>query len=190
VLSKLPTPPTQPRCRYCGEIIPPGDRRPREYCSDAHRKAAARTRRTPSWLLPQRPGDLNAPTAESTKNGVEKTNKINGRIFGQNGPSVPVNLFGRGYRWPGAKTNGNAVRVAAAVDAELGVGVRWSCHRMVSPRRSSRRASLVRGRCRYDDHHRRRWPHEQDDTLRHDVTRAPPCRMKSIMPDSRSWPRN
>jgi hypothetical protein len=36
--------------------------------------------------------------------------------------SVPLNLFGRGYRWPGAKANGNAVRIAAAVDAELGAG--------------------------------------------------------------------
>jgi hypothetical protein len=44
------------------------------------------------------------------------------RINGQIESSVPLNLFGRGYRWPG--TNGRShARIAAAVDAELGVGV-------------------------------------------------------------------
>jgi hypothetical protein len=33
-----------------------------------------------------------------------------------------LNLFGRGHRWPGAKVNGHAVRIAAAIDAELGAG--------------------------------------------------------------------
>jgi hypothetical protein len=33
--------PDQPYCRHCGEVIPPGDRRPREYCSDAHPGAHA-----------------------------------------------------------------------------------------------------------------------------------------------------
>jgi hypothetical protein len=78
-------------------------------------------RRTPSEALTQRPAKNNAPTAESVENGGENTNKINGRIFGQNGPSVPLNLFGRGYRWPGA--NGRSLaRISAAVDVELGVG--------------------------------------------------------------------
>jgi hypothetical protein len=118
----VPEPSEQQRCKYCGEIIPAGDRRPREYCSDAHRKAASRTRRTPSWLLPQRSPSENSPATESAKTGVGNTNEINGRFVRKFGPSVPLNVFGRGYRWPGAKANGNAVRIAAAVDAELGVG--------------------------------------------------------------------
>ncbi len=74
------------------------------------------------------PAEQNSPAAESAKsvkNGVENHPEINGLIFGQNGssaPSIPLNLFGRGYRWPGAKANGNAVLIAAAVDAELGAG--------------------------------------------------------------------
>jgi hypothetical protein len=72
--------------------------------------------------LTQRPTENNAYTAESAKNGGENLNKINGRINGQSGPSVPLNLFGRGYRWPGANARMCAVRIAAAVDAELGVG--------------------------------------------------------------------
>jgi hypothetical protein len=114
--------PEQPRCKFCGGIIPAGDRRPREYCSDAHRKAASRTRRAPSWLLPPRPPSENSPATKSAKNDVENTNEINGRIFGQNGPSVALNLFGRGYHWPGAKANGHASKIVAAIDAELGVG--------------------------------------------------------------------
>jgi hypothetical protein len=119
--SSVPTP-DQQRCKHCGEIIPPGDRRPREYCSDAHRKAAARMRGAIPEALPQRPAENNAPTTESAKNGGENPNKINGRINGQNGPSVPLNLFGSGYRWPGANVRVRAAKTSAAVDAELGVG--------------------------------------------------------------------
>jgi hypothetical protein len=79
-------------------------------------------RRTPSEALTQRPEDLNAPTVESAKNGGENPNEINGRIFGQNGPSVPLNLFGRGYRWPGA--NGRSLaRISAAVDRRSPAGM-------------------------------------------------------------------
>jgi hypothetical protein len=119
--------PDQPRCKHCGDPIPAGDRRPREFCSSrcrqaAYRKATARTNFRTDPVLPQRPEDLDAPTVESAKNGAENPNKINGRNFVTDGPSVPLNVFGRGYHWPGAKANGNAVRIAAAVDAELGVG--------------------------------------------------------------------
>jgi hypothetical protein len=118
--SSVPTP-DQQRCKHCGEIIPAGDRRPREYCSDAHRKAATRKRRAAPEVLPQRPAENNSPTAESAKNGGENPNKINDRISGQNGPSLPLNLFGSGYRWPGANVRSTA-KTSAAVDAELGVG--------------------------------------------------------------------
>jgi hypothetical protein len=73
-------------------------------------------------VLTQRPAENNAPTTESTKNGGENPNKINDRINGQNGPSVPLNLFGSGYRWPGANARARAAKTSAAVDAELGVG--------------------------------------------------------------------
>jgi hypothetical protein len=115
----------QQRCEYCGDAIPPGGRRPREYCSDAHRQAAFRKRRTPSWLLPQRPPSENSPATESAKNGAENPNEINGRNFVTNGSSVPLDLFGRRHRWAGIMANGNAVKVSAAVDAELGVGAEW-----------------------------------------------------------------
>jgi hypothetical protein len=80
--------------------------------------------RPPVWL-PQRPPSEISPATESSKNGVENFNEINGRNFVTEGPSVPLNVFGRGYRWPGAKANGNASRVTAAVDAELGTGTDW-----------------------------------------------------------------
>ena len=72
--------------------------------------------------LTQRPAENNAPTTESAKNDGENPNKINGRINGQNGPSVPLNLFGSGYRWRGANARARAAKTSAAVDAELGVG--------------------------------------------------------------------
>jgi hypothetical protein len=126
VLSGLPSPDTQSRCLYCDEILQSdggrGRGRPREYCSDAHRKAAARTRGAAPEVLSQRSAENNAPTGESTENGVENPHDINGRINGQNGPSVPLDLFGSGYRWPGAKTPTRAAKAAAAADVELGVG--------------------------------------------------------------------
>jgi hypothetical protein len=121
----------QPRCKHCGEIIPAGDRRPQQYCSSACRQADYRKRRQeaangsePADQVVSHPTDLIAPTTESAKSGAEFTNNIKGRNFVTNGSSVPLDLFGRGYRWP-AKANGNAVRIAAAVDAELGVGADW-----------------------------------------------------------------
>ena len=115
----------QQHCKFCGGIIPPGDRRPREYCSDAHRQAAYRAASRVHAAADEaftHPANSNAPTAESTKSGAENSNKINGRNFVTDCPSVPLDLFGRGFRWPGAKVNGNAVQIAAAVDAELGAG--------------------------------------------------------------------
>jgi hypothetical protein len=73
-------------------------------------------------VLPQRPAENIASTAESAKTGGENPNKINARINGQIGPSVPLNLFGSGYRWPGANVPARAAKTSAAVDAELGVG--------------------------------------------------------------------
>jgi hypothetical protein len=127
--------PDQPRCKYCGEIIPAGDRRPRQFCSDACRKAAARAeakeraRRPKRLRRPISPSKTRQrPNPRNPKKSASHPPEINGLISGQNrtsAPLVPLNVFGRGYRWPGAKTNGNAVRIAAAVDAELGAGAEW-----------------------------------------------------------------
>ena len=78
----------------------------------------------PDGAVPQLPTE-NAPKVKSTESVKKISSEINGLIFGQNGsstPSVPLDLFGRGYRWPGVRANGNAAKVSAAVDAELGVG--------------------------------------------------------------------
>jgi predicted nucleic acid-binding Zn ribbon protein len=122
--SSVPVP-EQHHCQFCGDAIPAGDRRPRKFCSGAHRLAALRTRRATSEALTQRPPAGDAPTTESTKNDAENHNEISGRNFVTDGPLVPLDLFGRGYRWPGVKANGNAVRIAAAIDAELGAGAEW-----------------------------------------------------------------
>jgi hypothetical protein len=108
----VPEPSEQQHCRYCGDAIPAGARRPREFCSDAHRKAAARGSRMSRTAAGEAVGEF------FLANRVPAAARINGQIES----SVPVNLFGRGYRWPDAKANGNAVQIAAAVDAELGVG--------------------------------------------------------------------
>jgi hypothetical protein len=77
------------------------------------------------------PAEENSPateSAKSAKNGEKIPPEINGLIFGQNGssaPSVPLDLFGHSYRWPGARANGNAAKISAAVDAELGAGAGW-----------------------------------------------------------------
>ena len=71
--------PDQPRCKHCGDIIPPGDRRPREYCSGAHRKAAARMRCAGPEALPSgrpkitrlRPNPPKATAKTPTKSMVE-----------------------------------------------------------------------------------------------------------------------
>jgi hypothetical protein len=120
------------QCKFCGEVIPAGDRRPPEYCSNAHRQADYRKRRQeaangsePADRAEGHPADLNAPTTESAETGAENSNKINGPNFVTNGSSVPLDLFGRGHRWVGVKADGNAAKVTAAIDAELGVGVEW-----------------------------------------------------------------
>ena len=114
-----------PRCKHCDGPIPGGDRRPREYCSNACRQADHRSRQ--ARAAPEKAPEAhlarqNGSTAESSKIGVENLNQINGRNFVTNGPSLPLNLFGRGYRWPGAATSIRTAKVSAAVDAELGVG--------------------------------------------------------------------
>ena len=119
----------QPICKFCGGPVPTGDRRPRQFCCDAHRQADYRKRhldRAATEKAPiTHPAEKNGSTTESTKTGTENPNKINGPNFVTSGPSVPLNVFGRAYRWPGAKANGNAVKISAAVDTELGAGAEW-----------------------------------------------------------------
>jgi hypothetical protein len=117
--------PEQHRCEFCGDPVPLGGRRLRKFCSGAHRLAALRARRATSEALTQRLPGGNVPATESVKVDVENPSEINGRNFVTDGPSVPLDLFGRGYRWLGVKANGNVVRIAAAIDAELGAGAEW-----------------------------------------------------------------
>jgi hypothetical protein len=117
--------PDQPRCKHCGEIIPTSGRRPREFCCDAHRQADYRKRRREADAgsdVPLPPaGEYNSCTAESAKIGGENPNQINGPNFVTDGSSLPLDLFGRGHRWPGANGRSHA-RISAAVDTELGAG--------------------------------------------------------------------
>ena len=67
--------PEQQRCKFCGGIIPPGDRRPREYCSDAHRQADYRKRRQEADAGPNglvgRPAEHNSPAANPPKTALK-----------------------------------------------------------------------------------------------------------------------
>ena len=124
--------PEQPRCEFCDKAISPGGRRPRRFCDDACRMAARREEakeRTAAGKAPgAHPAEQNGSTAKSVKSVKKISSEINGLISEQNGsstPSLPLDIFGRGRRWPGAKANGDVVRIAAAVDAELGAGADW-----------------------------------------------------------------
>jgi hypothetical protein len=114
----VPEPSEQQHCRHCGDPIPAGDRRPREYCSDACRQADYRKRRQeaaggsePANHVSGHPVDLIAPTAESAKNGEKFPNDFKGRLLRNSNPRSPLDLFGRGRRWPGAEAaSGGAAR--------------------------------------------------------------------------------
>jgi endogenous inhibitor of DNA gyrase (YacG/DUF329 family) len=119
----------QPRCEFCGESIPAGDRRPRQFCSAACRQADYRKRRLEGVVAEKAtkpPGaENNEQAAVSPEISENFSNDFKGHLLRNSTPSAPLDLFGRGYRWPGAKANGNAVRIAAAIDAELVAGAEW-----------------------------------------------------------------
>src|ERR1700722_927840 len=127
--------PDQPRCKFCGDPIPAGTRRPRQFCDDACRKGAARAeakdRAETEKATCAHLAEKNSPateSAKSAKNGEKYLSGINDLISGQNGssaPSLPLERFGRGHRWAGARANGNAAKISAAVNAEIGVGGEW-----------------------------------------------------------------
>ena len=119
----------QQRCKFCDEIIPAGgDRRPREYCSDAHRQADYRKRRQEaaggSGSADQARGHsakTNEPATISSKNSSTKS-KVEFR--NKRPPSVPfsaepIDLLGGRYFdvWH--------PQFRAAIDAEIGVGAGW-----------------------------------------------------------------
>ena len=112
-------PTTQSTCRHCGKAIPIGDRRPQEFCSDAHRKAFGRANFRTRPLSSYRPENLNAPTVKSAEIGAEKANNFKGRISGQNVPSVPLNLLG-GASWSGAGSAERAALIKTVIDMEIG----------------------------------------------------------------------
>jgi hypothetical protein len=123
----LPSP--IPACKFCGRPFPQSNRRRQGYCSSACRQAAYRKRSQESVTAEKaptaHPAEQIAPTVKSAKNVEKFPNDFKGRLLRNSTPSIPLNVFGRGYRWPGAKANGNATRISAAVDAELGVGAGW-----------------------------------------------------------------
>jgi hypothetical protein len=111
-------------CKHCRAIIPVGPFKPRRFCSDACRKAAARaSKRTNSEAEVPEVGSTenNAPAVKSSKIDAEKHNKIKARVNGQNEPSIPLNLIG-GYRWPGVRPLDPDL-VAKILSAELGTPV-------------------------------------------------------------------
>jgi hypothetical protein len=112
--------PDQPRCKFCGNPIPLGDRRPREYCSDAHRVAASRVRRHGSELPNGHPTSSDAYTAEFRIS--EQRTPLNSLDFfrAQNRPFPPLNLLG-GQRWNGDVTAVRRAKIKAAIDGEIGV---------------------------------------------------------------------
>jgi hypothetical protein len=113
-------PDQQPRCKFCGDPIPAGDRRPREFCTDAHRVAASRMRRRGSGLPDGHPTSSNASTAEFPIS--EQKTPLNSLDFfrAQNRPPPPLNLLG-GQRWNGDVTAVRRAKIKAAIDVEIGV---------------------------------------------------------------------
>jgi hypothetical protein len=121
--------PNQPRCRYCGAPFPPdGDRRPREYCSDAHRQADYRKRRQEAVeAVTKSDGPLDrfsGPDAPATISSNNSSTKSRVEFRNKRPPSVPLSadpidlLGGRGF-------DGWDPRFRAAIDAEIGVGGGW-----------------------------------------------------------------
>jgi hypothetical protein len=116
----LPT--SDHRCKFCGETIPQGDHRPRDYCSNRCRQTAYRERRQDAFSGREapsyRPVENNAPAAASPEN----SSTISRAEFRNKGaPSVPLNLLG-GFHWAGAGVPARIARIRAAVDNELGIG--------------------------------------------------------------------
>ena len=124
----VPESPDQHHCRHCGEIIHPGDRRPRQFCSDACRQADYRSRqeRVAAEKATDRP-------SRRFKRAYDQFAKIGRKIsqriqrpfvtkFGSLGPAQPVRPR---FSLASCDPDGHAARIAAAVDAELGTGTEW-----------------------------------------------------------------
>jgi hypothetical protein len=114
---------TQRICEHCSAPIPVGPFKPRRFCSDRCRKAAARwsIRTQIGEKLLQVGSDLKAtkiaPTVESAKTGVEKPNEINVRVNGQS--EGPINLVGGNFRPRAGSLDQDLV--AKIFAAELGI---------------------------------------------------------------------
>jgi hypothetical protein len=114
--------PDQQHCRYCGDPIPAGGRRPRQYCTDAHRQADFRKRHQEA-ANGSEPADqvANSPATISSKNSSTKS-KLEFR--NKRAPSVPfsvepIDLLG------GRESDVWHPQFRAAIDVEIGVGADW-----------------------------------------------------------------
>ena len=119
--------PNLPVCAHCGVPIPTGVFKPRQFCSDAHRKAAARaaSKRTKSEPRVPEPGltENIERTTESAEIGAKNPNEINGRVNGQTGSSgIPITLLGSEFRWPNARAL-DPILIEKIYAAEIGVPV-------------------------------------------------------------------
>lgn len=126
-------------CEQCHTAISPGPFKPRRFCSDSCRKKSKRTKKPPG--VPEvGSAKNNAPAVKSAELRPKFSNKINGRVSGQHGPSATseraLNLVG-GWRTPAVLNPDLARKILAA---EVGIpadtrtstdGVRFS----VIPRR-------------------------------------------------------
>jgi hypothetical protein len=76
--------PDQQSCKFRGDLIPGGGRRPPRYCSSAHRQADYRKRRLQDGVTAEKaptahPAEQIAPTVKSTKTGGKFPNDFKGR---------------------------------------------------------------------------------------------------------------
>jgi hypothetical protein len=112
-----------PACKFCGKPFPQSNRRPQEYCSNAHRQADYRKRRQEaidaSGAPTYRVAKKNAPVTVSPENysTISKAEFRNTEVL-----SIPLNLLG-GFRWPEAGS-ASILRppIRAVIDAEIGIG--------------------------------------------------------------------
>jgi hypothetical protein len=102
-----------PRCAFCGEPIRIGSFKPRRFCSDRCRKAAARIRTRGS---PYRGTNSNAPAVKFARFRTRNPNEIKGQNSEKNGPSTAFNLIS------GGRTGSLDPRIVAKIFAtEIGV---------------------------------------------------------------------
>jgi hypothetical protein len=113
-LDALPALGSRAACSWCGKFFAL-QRRAQRYCSAACQKTG---RRAELAVEPNRSRTLTQDTAVggfSPKN----TSPINGVQRRQVGSSIPLNILGGGYRWPGA-TSVEPTLLSTIIEMEIG----------------------------------------------------------------------